>query len=300
LKTAGVRLRRKKRDGIHKPIEYYKPLSEQKIHLEERLKELRNAQPDVVAFNLKLTAGEQFVKEQCRSEFNQRRRGLFRKWICLKQDPLTLIHNYFGTLKKWELQLIEKWPTAYPTIRKPYGISPVNANTLDYPAAVWEMSFAAAIQALRYDVGADIACATTRLDKMNEIQAQMELNRLEQVRIAEEARVKEELKREIQRLEQARISALLNRARSGAKQIRLVLPRDHPCPYCGGPLGNSPHADHIHPVAKGGLSTRQNMVYICTECNTKKSHTTLTAFAAKEGRDLTEILARLRALGKEF
>jgi hypothetical protein len=105
--------RRKKRDGIHKPIEYYKPLSEQKIHLEERLKELQEAQPDVVAFNLKLTAGEQFVKEQCRSESNQRRRGLFKIWICLKRDPLTLIHIYFETLKKWELQLIEKWPVAY-------------------------------------------------------------------------------------------------------------------------------------------------------------------------------------------
>jgi hypothetical protein len=42
------------------------------------------------------------------------------------------------------------------------------------------------------------------------------------------------------------------------------------------------------------------MVYICVEYNIKKSHTTLTAFASKEGRDLAAILARLRALGKEF
>jgi 5-methylcytosine-specific restriction endonuclease McrA len=53
-------------------------------------------------------------------------------------------------------------------------------------------------------------------------------------------------------------------------------------------------------VAKGGLSTRQNMVYICVECNIRKSHMTLTAFAAREGRVLADILERLRALGKEF
>jgi hypothetical protein len=42
-----------------------------------------------------------------------------------------------------------------------------------------------------------------------------------------------------EQLEKARISALLNRARSGAQEIRLVLPRNHPCPYCGGSLGSS-------------------------------------------------------------
>lgn len=85
-----------------------------------------------------------------------------------------------------------------------------------------------------------------------------------------------------------------------AQEIRVRLSRDHPCPYCGGPLGRSPQADHIHSVAKGGLSTIQNMVYICVQCNNKKSHMTLTAFAAREVRDLPEILKRLRALGKEF
>jgi 5-methylcytosine-specific restriction endonuclease McrA len=112
--------------------------------------------------------------------------------------------------------------------------------------------------------------------------------------------MRHESKLEEQRREKARVSALLNRARSSAGTIKLVLPRDHPCPYCGGPLGVSPHADHIHPVAKGGLSTLQNMVYICASCNSKKTHHTLTAFAAKEGKNLDQILARLRALGKEF
>lgn len=78
-----------------------------------------------------------------------------------------------------------------------------------------------------------------------------------------------------------------------------MLPRGHQCPYCGGPLGDSPHLDHIYPVAKGGLNTIQNTAYVCVTCNNKKSDTTLTAFIEKEGKDLKQILARLRALGKD-
>jgi hypothetical protein len=37
------------------------------------------------------------------------------------------------------------------------------------------------------------------------------------------------------------------------------------------------------------------MVYICAPCNSKKSHETLTAFAAKEGKNLQEILVFRRA-----
>lgn len=42
------------------------------------------------------------------------------------------------------------------------------------------------------------------------------------------------------------------------------------CPYCEEEFSqekNKVHADHIHPVDKGGLSTKENMVYICQECN---------------------------------
>jgi 5-methylcytosine-specific restriction endonuclease McrA len=138
---------------------------------------------------------------------------------------------------------------------------------------------------LQYDLASEISRLET------------ELRRLEwSLRLVLES----ESKLEKQSREKARVSALLNRARSSAGTIKLVLARDHPCPYCGGSLGISPHADHIHPVAKGGLSTLQNMVYICVSCNNKKSHDMLTAFAAKHGKSLEEILVRLRGLGKEF
>ena len=72
------------------------------------------------------------------------------------------------------------------------------------------------------------------------------------------------------------------------------------CPYCGGGLGAQPHADHIYPVAKGGLSTIANMVLVCAECNNKKAEHTLTAFIRLYGLDRGAIETRLTELGKDF
>ena len=38
------------------------------------------------------------------------------------------------------------------------------------------------------------------------------------------------------------------------------------CPYCRGPLtaGNA-HLDHIYPVSKGGLSTKKNVLFVCSK-----------------------------------
>ena len=108
-----------------------------------------------------------------------------------------------------------------------------------------------------------------------------------------------ETEKEKERQNRARRNALLNRGRVGAETVKMSLPKDHPCPYCGGPLGDAPHADHIHPISKGGLSVKQNMVYICARCNNRKGNQTLTAFVHQEGKDLVAILQRLRSLGKD-
>jgi 5-methylcytosine-specific restriction endonuclease McrA len=76
------------------------------------------------------------------------------------------------------------------------------------------------------------------------------------------------------------------------------LGRDHDCPYCGSELGQKPHADHINPVAYGGLSVSENMVYVCASCNLRKKDLTLQEFirAANLERDAVE--QRLMRLGK--
>lgn len=77
------------------------------------------------------------------------------------------------------------------------------------------------------------------------------------------------------------------------------------CPYCGGELGvfsgnNSAHYEHIHPVSKGGLSTLENTVFICSSCNSKKSNMTLNSFIIEFKLDREAIFARLSILGKDF
>jgi 5-methylcytosine-specific restriction endonuclease McrA len=104
------------------------------------------------------------------------------------------------------------------------------------------------------------------------------------------------------------VDALKLRAERSEKEIRRKaisikrkLQSDHSlCPYCGGPMSDDAHADHIYPVVKGGLSIEPNMVIVCSTCNLRKRGLTLREFikAFKMNRD--EIERRLEALGKHF
>lgn len=75
---------------------------------------------------------------------------------------------------------------------------------------------------------------------------------------------------------------------------------DSHCPYCGEDMGDDPHCDHIYPVSKGGLSTPHNMVYVCSECNMKKTNLTLTQFIKRFNFQRLEIESRLEKLGKDY
>ena len=88
--------------------------------------------------------------------------------------------------------------------------------------------------------------------------------------------------------------------RDTAQIIKDRIKAQHCCPYCGGNLGDTPHADHIYPVSKGGRSTERNMVYVCARCNEDKSDLTLSAFIRHYNLDRDAIEERLRQLGKDF
>jgi len=109
-----------------------------------------------------------------------------------------------------------------------------------------------------------------------------------------------ELKKEKQRDIRARIAKADNKTREIAAGVKLRLQKDHVCPYCGNDLGVMPHADHIYPVSRGGLSAKVNMVYVCSDCNTKKRDKTLRMFIEKFSLDRELIEKRLIVLGKEF
>lgn len=85
--------------------------------------------------------------------------------------------------------------------------------------------------------------------------------------------------------------------RRSIEQQRALLPI---CPYCGLSLGHNPEADHIYPVARGGLSTVENMVFVCSVCNGRKRDMTLREFVKLLCFDPSTIEERLERLGKRF
>jgi 5-methylcytosine-specific restriction endonuclease McrA len=49
------------------------------------------------------------------------------------------------------------------------------------------------------------------------------------------------------------------------------------CPYCNQPIVKG-HIDHIVPVCKGGTNDRENLVWVCRDCNLKKNNKGLLEF----------------------
>ncbi len=108
------------------------------------------------------------------------------------------------------------------------------------------------------------------------------------------------------REERSKIVAFDKNARDGAQIVRRDLlnsissKQNWKCPYCNLKKKISlSQADHIHPVNKGGLSTYQNMVLICRECNSNKKALTLRVFSKKMNYNFDQICDRLEHLGKD-
>lgn len=109
------------------------------------------------------------------------------------------------------------------------------------------------------------------------------------------------------RAKEEKLQSLKNKAAESAKIKRVIakgikksLANNEDCPYCGFVLLDNIHADHIYPLAKGGESTKKNMVLVCADCNSKKSSLTLQAFIRKYNLNRDEVESRLSALDKDF
>lgn len=120
---------------------------------------------------------------------------------------------------------------------------------------------------------------------------------LEKLKVARERKLKKNNK-----IIELRAAAAANsdEARKLGSAVRRALDEQPFCPYCGGTLGDSPHADHIYPISKGGRSVPRNMVFACSPCNGMKSDLTLASFVRKYALDRAAIETRLEQLGKEF
>ncbi len=107
-------------------------------------------------------------------------------------------------------------------------------------------------------------------------------------------------KNEKKNIIKAKAASLDQKSRNIAISIKLQLEKFDFCPYCQNELGNEPHADHIYPIVKGGLSIKANMVYICKSCNLKKHTLTLRAFVEKHELNWNFIEENLKLLKKDF
>ena len=102
----------------------------------------------------------------------------------------------------------------------------------------------------------------------------------------------------------AKIAAYEGNARTGTisvkQQLLNVCSSKFKCPYCNNKtFREDSDADHIYPIAKGGLTTFQNMVLICKKCNASKSSNTLRVFSTRNNYNYLEICSRLEAMGKD-
>ena len=97
----------------------------------------------------------------------------------------------------------------------------------------------------------------------------------------------------------AKAASLDNETRKRAAKIKVAISIPDRCPYCNKALSKeNAHLDHVYPVSKGGLSILENLVYCCSECNSKKSDKGLFQFTKEAGLDYGEIVSRLNRYGK--
>lgn len=134
----------------------------------------------------------------------------------------------------------------------------------------------------------------------------------ERERAREEAAAKRAAEKELARSRQAekegRIVAMAaahaGKTRQLAQPVRRNIEHQRAllsiCPYCGSVLGEDTEADHIYPVARGGLSTEENMVFVCALCNGKKRDKTLREFIRTMNFDHSAVEQRLELLRKRF
>ena len=114
----------------------------------------------------------------------------------------------------------------------------------------------------------------------------------------------EEKRAAIERFEAKHGKALAKAATADKKtrkrvtSLKSLVKKTNDCPYCGGDLGVDPHLDHIYPVAKGGLSIVENLVWCCSTCNILKSDKGLMQFLKDQCFPIEQTLARLHSLNK--
>lgn len=111
----------------------------------------------------------------------------------------------------------------------------------------------------------------------------------------------ERLKRKTQKIDeiQGLAAKAKGQSRQRANKLKKGIRNNEYCPYCGDLILES-HVDHIYPIAKGGTSTINNMVRVCSSCNLRKKDMTLNQFIKKYKLDREQIESDLDLLDKIY
>ncbi len=125
-----------------------------------------------------------------------------------------------------------------------------------------------------------------------------ELRKQGEVRAREDAR-----KQELHRL-RAIAAAVNGKSRERADTLKVTMRAQFEissdCPYCASPISDAVELDHIIPVKRGGLSTSENLVFVCRSCNQAKGDQTLAMFLKTRGVERDRVEAALDKLGKHY
>jgi 5-methylcytosine-specific restriction endonuclease McrA len=154
------------------------------------------------------------------------------------------------------------------------------------------------IEGIWQEYSRHLACALKKSTTYEQLNFVKQLLRQRSNAAEQERREAERVKR--REIERAKISAYDGRSRDLTDTVKKTLTAKSSCPYCGESLGETPNADHIYPVTKGGHSVAANMVLVCAACNLKKGSMTLRAFIMQYGLDREAVEMRLHELGKDF
>jgi 5-methylcytosine-specific restriction endonuclease McrA len=136
-------------------------------------------------------------------------------------------------------------------------------------------------------------------------QAERERHRLEWERQKKEeaAARKKAREQELHRL-RAIAAAASDKSRERADTLKGVLRAQFRvskyCPYCSLQLTSDAELDHIIPIKKGGLSTSENLVFVCRSCNQAKGDLSLAMFLKSQGFNRARAENALERLGKHY
>lgn len=147
---------------------------------------------------------------------------------------------------------------------------------------------------------------------INGTRVKLDLSRWTIDEIEKELNEKIELENRQKQREQDKLDSLKSRAAKNESEVRAQVSKYRylldqqiakwdGCPYCLKVMNPSDaQLDHIYPVAKGGKTTKENLVYVCSKCNRKKGKLTLNQFISKYRLQQEKVYKVLRFHKKDY